>query len=308
MNMFACPTSSATKALAWFELRSGGLRVLAFGLGLAVMVYVLFALAVPYKPFRIFSIFAAFGTPPLVLLLFGRNAFGIRRDKKRAPLSAFELTQPSSTVQLVSVKLLVRAACVVVALAIIGAGVWASLSMLSEWGPWVSKNGKDMREPLLALRVDMAGLFGGSWYELPGHVFNFAFFVLGVVATFATLAALWARYPRQTLITGSLLILAGFALGVGDESMPLAIRRTIPWTLLVALVITIALVIKSGFAERALTTSYLLVAVALAVANLVAYLPGNEPPIGMGEITRQFLLPVLVFVLAPWSFGRLRHT
>ena len=308
MNMFPCPTSSATRAQVWFELRSGGLRVLAVGLGAALVLYLLFALAGPFVFFRPLAMIGVFGVAPAALLLLSRNAFGIRRENKRQYLSAFEATQPRTTAQMAGVKLLVRTACVVVAMAIVVVGVWASLSQLAEWGPWITKKGTDMRMPMLDVLKDMRSQFEGPWHELVAQAFNIMVFILGMVATFATFAALRARYSMSVVIWGSLLLVVAIFLGIRSDTLPQAMRAAIPWIVEAALVIAIVYVLKSGLTERALTITYVCIAVLLSIANLVAYLPENEPPLGMGEIFRQVLVPLLIFVMAPWSLNRIRHT
>jgi hypothetical protein len=308
MNMFPCPTTSATRAQIWFELRSGGLRVLAYGLGTAMVLYLVFALAGAFAPFRPFAMIGVFGVAPAALLLLARDAFGIRHEKKRAFLGAFEATQPRGTAQLASFKLLVRAACVLVALALIGVGIWTSLAELNDWSPWISKNGSDMRVPMLQLRGDLSARFESPWYALVAQAYNAMFLILCLVTTFATYVALRARYSILVIIWGSLLLLVGLALGIRSSLLPQAIGAAIPWIIAAALVIAIAHVLRSGFAERALTITYVCAAVALSIANLVAYLPGNAPPVGSGEILRQVLVPLLILVLAPWSLSRVRHT
>jgi len=52
---FRCPTSSATRAQVWFELKSRGLPVLAIGLVLAIMNPLLFALSVPIERTRVLT-------------------------------------------------------------------------------------------------------------------------------------------------------------------------------------------------------------------------------------------------------------
>ena len=308
MNMFPCPTSSATRAQVWFELRSGGLRVLAVGLGAALGLYLLFALAGPFVFFRPLAMIGVFGVAPAALLLLSRNAFGIRRENKRQYLSAFEATQPRTTAQMAGVKLLVRTACVVVAMAIVVVGVWASLSQLAEWGPWITKKGTDMRMPMLDVLKDMRSQFEGPWHELVAQAFNIMVFILCMVATFATFAALRARYSMSVVIWGSLLLVVAIFLGIRSDTLPQAMRAAIPWIVEAALVIAIVYVLKSGLTERALTITYVCIAVLLSIANLVAYLPENEPPLGKGEIFRQVLVPLLIFVMAPWSLNRIRHT
>ena len=47
---FPCPTSSATRAQVWFELKSSGLPVLAIGLALAILIFLLFAISISVEP------------------------------------------------------------------------------------------------------------------------------------------------------------------------------------------------------------------------------------------------------------------
>jgi hypothetical protein len=304
MNLLPCPISSATKAQVWFELRSSGLRVLAHGLILATLIYLLFALSIHYGPFRILTMIVVFGAAPAVLLLNGRNAFGIRRGQKRAYLSAFEATQPCGTAQMASVKLLVRAACTLVALAAICVSAWASAPLMDEWGPWISKKGTNVSTPLPQVRNELARQFGElTAYGHAAQVFTTVVFVLAVIAAFAAFSALRARYPRRLIITGSLLLLYLLALRIWSGG-PHLIHTATPWILAAAMVILIANLLRGGFAERALTTTYLFGALAISVAYWAAFLSG----ISIDSVAGNFLLPFMIFVLAPWSLSRIRHT
>ena len=131
---FPCPTSSATRAQVWFELKSSGLPVLAIGLGVALLIFLLFAISISVAHVRLVAIVATMLSVPIVLFILGSNAFGIRRKQGRTYASAFELTQPYGTAQLAGLKVLVRTACVLVALIAIGVSVWASSSLLGAWG------------------------------------------------------------------------------------------------------------------------------------------------------------------------------
>ena len=310
MNMFPCPTSSATKAQVWFELRSGGLRVMAHGLALAALIYFLFAMGIPYVFFRPFAMIAVFGAIFASMLLYGRNAFGIRRAQKRAYLSAFEATQPCGTAKMASVKLLVRTACMIVALATIGVSSWVSISLVNEWAPWISEKGKTINLPLLEARSGLAReLFEElTAYQFAAQMVTTLVIVFAAIAVLAAFTALWARYPRRVLITGLLLFLCGFALQLGAQSLPPAIRTSIHWIIAAAMLVTIISLLRSGFAERALTITYVCGAIAISVANFVACLATNLPPISVGEVTRQMLLPLMICVLAPWALSRIRHT
>lgn len=304
MNMFPCPTTSATKAQVWFELRSSGLRVMAHGLVLAILIYLLFALGIAYGPFRFLTMIVVFGATPAVLLLNGRNAFGIRRGQKRAFLSAFEATQPRGTAQMASVKLLVRTTCTFVALAVICLSGWASSSLMNEWLPWISEKGMLISTPLPRVRSELARQFGElTGYGVAAQVFTTFVFVLAVIAAFAAFSALRARYPRRLIIAGSLLFLYMLALRIWSEG-PNVLHMATPWVFAAAMVIMIVNLLRSGIAERALTTTYLSGALVITVAYWAAFLPG----ISIDSVAGNFLLPFMILVLAPWSLGRIRHT
>ena len=147
---FPCPTSSATRAQVWFELRSSGLPVLTIGLAVAMLIFLLFAISIPIAPAR-HRCHWRHDVCPCRSLLFalGGNAFGIRRKQGRTYASAFELTQPYGTAQMAGLKVLVRTACVLVALITIGVSVWASSSLMSAWGEWLA-DGKQGRGPGVA--------------------------------------------------------------------------------------------------------------------------------------------------------------
>jgi hypothetical protein len=301
--MFPCPTSSATKAQVWFELRSSGLHVLAIAVGISMLLFLLFTMGIRFAPFRAFAMIGVFGTAPAMLIYAG-NAFGIRRKERRAYLSAFEATQPCGNAQMASVKLLVRTACILVAVAVIVVSAWASLSIVNEWGPWISEKGRDLSLPLLQVRSDLARELGElQGYELAAQVVITLVFVLVVVAARAAFTALRARYPRRVLITGSLLLLCILALQFGRDILPHGVRAATPWLVVAAMLFTTVYFLWSGFAERALTTSYVFGALVISVANGVACLPGS-----FSSILGTVLLPLLLCVLAPWSLNRIRHT
>jgi hypothetical protein len=153
MFRIPCPTSSAARAQLWFELRSTGLPVITIGLIMALAVVVLYAVSIFIAPFRPAAIAAPimFGLPALLLLL-GGNAFGIRRRQGRTYLSPFEATQPYGIAPLVGIKVLVRSACLLVALAVIAVSVWGSSSFVAAWGSWARPSTRRRRSSSCARR------------------------------------------------------------------------------------------------------------------------------------------------------------
>jgi hypothetical protein len=324
---FPCPTSSAVRAQVWFELKSSGLPILAIGLGLALLIPVLFAISIPVWVVRPVVMFSAFTAAPVLLLFLSGNAFGIRRRQGRTYASPFELTQPYDTAQLVGLKVLVRTGCLLVALIAVGASVWASSSLIGAWGSWLVEGGKDAVPELLKARQRIADVFAGmSGYTYVVQTVISSVAVAFAVATFATLAAIKARYSRRFIIGSSLLLFYGLvlillALAEAAEVAPPGLVGSIfvvtGWALLTVMVVTTAYLFWSGFAERALTLRYLSAAVLISAAFAAAWLAVLHAsdvriaamPVGTAvSVLWPILLPLMASVAAPWSLSRVRHT
>ena len=206
---FPCPTTSATRAQVWFELKSSGLPVLMIGLAMAVVIFLLYTISIAVAPVRPAAVAAPimFGLPAL-LFYFGGNAFGIRRRQGRTYVSAFEATQPYNTAQLAGVKVLVRTACVLAALIAVGVSLWASSSLMSAWAEWIPDGQQaDARPGLLQTRQKIGDAFGGlTGYALAVLAVVMSVAVALLVASLAAFTALRARYSRRVLIAGSLLL------------------------------------------------------------------------------------------------------
>ena len=147
---FPCPTSSATWAQVWLDLKFNGLPVLAIGVALAIGILLLSAIGNPFDaafgdhlaariPCTNADCFYAranplFLTPLSLVIVLGlaRNTFGIRRRQGRAYMSVFEVTQAHGTAQLALLKVLVRSVCVLAALIAIGVSAWISVPLLGD--------------------------------------------------------------------------------------------------------------------------------------------------------------------------------
>ena len=189
--------------------------MLAIGLAIAVVIFLLFAISIvrragpPRRRCRADDVPA-----PILLLLFGGNAFGIRRRQGRTYASAFEATQPYGTAQLAGLKVLVRTACVLAALIAVGVSLWASSSLMSAWETWIPDGQQaDARPGLLKARQEIGDAFEGlTAYALAALAVVMSVAVALMVASLAAFTALRARYPRRLLIAGSLLLLFVLAL------------------------------------------------------------------------------------------------
>jgi hypothetical protein len=314
---FPCPTSSATRAQLWYELRSSGLPVLTLGLTSSVLIFLLFAIGIVFSPIRDFAI----GIPLLAVLgLFtmGVNAFGIRRRQGRMYVSAFEATQPYGTQKLAGIKVLVRTLCMLIALTAIGVSVWASSSLMSEWSPWpyLVEGGKDAAQDVLKWRQEIAGAISSqSGYALAAFALMLAIFMAIMIASLATFMALRARYRRRMLVAVSLLLCCGFALillawavntGIVSQFLLGAMLTAAKWIGGAALVFTTIYLLWTGFAERTLTIRYVCGAAAIAAAVFgTAWFAGMPATEAVGML---WLAILVLIVMPPWSLSRIRVT
>jgi hypothetical protein len=338
---FPCPTSSATRAQVWLDLKSDGLPVLTIGVALAILILLLSAIGNPIDAAFADEIRAhlscspnrdcfyarawpVFFTPLSLLIVLGlaRNAFGIRRRQGRASMSAFEATQAHATAQLALLKVLVKSACVLVAIIAIGVSVLISVPLLGD-PIFIQLWNVPLSSQLPAIKGAVAAMTGYEQLSL------FVVVAVGVViwvAAFAVLGALRTRYSRRANIAASSLLLCGLALAL----LALAERNAIVspfvfdalfaaarWIFFGATVFTTVYVFWSGLAERVLTIRYASGALTISTAFAAAWLTvlqiagvqlAGVSAMNAAWILSPALLPLTIGVLTPWSYSRLRHT
>ena len=337
---FPCPTSSATRAQLWLDLKFNGLPVLTIGLALAIMILLSSAIGNPFDAAFADEIAARSSSCtnadcfyarawPLLLtplslvlvLVHARNAFGIRRRQGRAYMSVFEVTQAHGTAQLALLKVLVRSVCVLAALIAIGVSAWISVPLLGD-PVFIQVWGMPLSSQLPAITGAVAAL---TWYEQLSLVVLAAVGVVIWVAALAVFGAFRIRYSRRMTIAASSLLLAGLALallvlaahkGIVSLFVFYAIFAAARWIVLTAIVLTMVYVCWSGFAERVLTIRYASGALATSAAFGAAWLTvlhlAGVQLAGMSatnaiSLVSPALLPLMASVLAPWSLSRIRH-
>lgn len=312
-----CPTSSATRAQMWFELKTSGLPVLTIGLAISLLVFVLFGLSIPFEIFRPLTLAAAMITVWAlpVSMFIGGNAFGFRQRQGRMLVSAFEATQPYATARIAGLKILVRSVCVLAALGLVAASLWVSSEVVTSLHIWgISLKGQDMGAHLLEFRENILGtLFGGrSGAAYIIQAVSIAVFVALLVALRAAFTALRARYPRRLLAAEWLLALCIGALvllgvakqkGMAPAATVDAIFSATAWIMLGAAAIATAYLTWSGFRERTLSVHYVAAAVVVAAVSGLAS-PAAQSPL---PLSISWLLPLSVLLVAPWALGRIRH-
>jgi hypothetical protein len=337
---FRCPTSSATRAQVWLDLKSNGLPVLTIGVTLAIVILLVSAVAGPYDAAFADEIRARLSCtnsdcffvrawPPLlapfsllIVLVLAGNAFGIRRRQGRAYMSAFEATHAHGTAQLAALKVLVKSVCVLAAITAIGVSAWISVPLLGD-AVFIQMWNVPLSSRLPAINGAIAALTG---YEQLSLVVVAAVGVVIWVAAFAVFGALRTRYSRRVTIAASSLLLSGLALallalaernGIVSPFVFDALFAAARWTFFGAMAFTTVYVFRSGFAERVLTIRYASGAVAMSAAFGAAWLTvlhmAGVQLAGMSatnaiSVVSPALLPLMASVLAPWSLSRIRHT
>jgi len=310
---FACPTSSATRAQIWFELKSSGVPILAIGAISAIAVVLLFAFGIPFPRVREYAVGLPVLFLPLILLLLSVNAFGIRRKQGRMYMSAFEATQPYGVARMAGLKILVRSACMLIALAIAGVSFWLSSSLVHEWTGWVVE-GKEVTPKLLQLRDSIAATFGGQ----TGRAY-FSLATLSILSVIAAVA-LGATYPALRLRYGSRptyvlmlipiwgIVMISLAIAVNKGVIPVSVANAVLsvsfWTVVTAAVLTAIYLFWSGFRQGDLTLGYVSGAILISAAFVVACLPAS----GFAAMLLPALIPLIPIIAAPWSLARIRHT
>jgi hypothetical protein len=343
---FPCPTSSATRAQVWFELKSSGLPVLAIGLALAIVIPPLFWVIarIDVVLSELYSRPAALGVVAVVatnraaatlvamfsllaVLMLGGNAFGIRARQGRTYASAFEVTQACGTARMAGLKVLVRSVCLLAALLAVGTSVWTSASVL----PLDVLDDSDTRiktspSPLGGLmRAIRGGVGAMSAHEMLALAFVTVIVVAVMVACRAALPALRARYPRRLSIAKSLLLLHGFVLvlvalagqrGIGSETLTDALFGMTRWVATAAIALATVCLLWKVLAERVLTLRYACGALVTSAAFGAAWVTvlhavgvqlAGMPATDAVWALSPLLLPLMASALAPWSLSRIRH-
>jgi hypothetical protein len=313
-----CPSASATRAQLWFELRSSGLPVLTIGLVVALVIFLAVAIGAPVAVARNVAIPIAMFAVIVAVFGLGNNAFGIRRKQGRIYASAFESTLPCRTAQLAGLKVLVRTACLLFALIVIGACLWASSSFLNSWGEWLADGNKDALPDLLKLRQKFSREFGNlTGYAQAALAVIAAILVAAVVAWQAAREALRARFPRLLLAwqwLPPLWVLAFILLSVAAKHSTVLSPATVHtfflasfWTSSAAILLAAIYLLWNGIRERVLTIRDVCAAMLVPAALGIAWFTGMPAPSVTGMLWL-VLLTLMIGFLAPWSLSRVRHT
>ena len=331
-----CPTSSATRAQIWFELKTSGLPVLVIGVAFAIVIPLLLAvttrLDVALSAFftepatRVVAVLAAMLSVPAVLLL-GGNAFGIRARQGRKYANVYEATQAYGTARIAGLKVLVRSACLMAALVAVGTSIWTSASVipfdvLGDQDTFIEKS----RMPVSGWMRTIEGTVRAmSAYELFALAVVAAIVVAVMVTLRAAQPALRARYTRRMNIATWVVLLSAGALvllvlatrrGIGVELLLNTITAT-KWIAVAAMTLATAYLLWRVLAEQILTLRQACGAILMSAAFGVAWITvlqavgvqlSGRPAMDAAWMLSPALLTLMAAVLAPWSLSRVRHT
>ncbi len=312
---FPCPTSSAARAQVWFELRSSALPILTIGLTLAILIVLLHALGIPFAPFRVVAVALSVLAVPIMVFTLGANAFGIRRKQARIYASAFEMTQAYGTAQMSALKLLVRTACVLIALIALGLSLWSTGPLLSAWGSFPMGDG-DALPGWLNARQKLADTIGGlTWYACAAWTLVATIAVAGQVAWRAAAEALRVRHPRLVSTVqwvpvawsiAAMLIVVVATNEIVPEFVANVFLKASVWVSGAALVFSAIYLLRRGLTERMLTRRYAGGVLAISVVFAAALLVGFSSKNVLGVLWPAALI-VTLGALAPWALNRARH-
>jgi hypothetical protein len=323
---FPCPTSSATRAQVWFELKSRGLPLLVTAVVIAMVIPLVFAVSVPVEPVR--PVAGMVGMFAILAILFsGSNAFSIRARQGRFYASVFEVTQPHGTARLAGLKVLMQSACVLAALALVCMSVWVSLAFIAVGEGYEPLRGyQPLRSWQLAIESVVRSLTGFQQISLAVVA---CIGVAVIKASLASFSALAARYPRRLGIGGWLLVFHGFVLvplvltgyrGVGSVSLWEFLLNVLVWVTrwidAPLIVLATLYLFWRVLAERLLTPRAACVAVLVSAVFGAAWLTmlraagiqlAGMPTTFAVWVLSPTLLPLLSSILALWSLSRVRH-
>lgn len=312
---FRCPTSSATRAQIWFELRCSGLPVMLIGLSIAVLIFLLSAISMLFVLPRVAVIPVSIVGSLLVLFGLGNNAFGIRRKQGRVYASPFEMTLPVATTQFAGLKMLVRVVCVLFAALVVGASLWISSAMVGDWFQTVLNNNGNPAV-IEQVRQKFAGDFGAlSGFAYAGLMLLMVIAIASIVAWQASREALRARNPRLLIAVQWLPAVWGLAtmllaLAQRNDLITASVLRTFLsacfWTSGVVFLSAVVFFSWRGLAQGSLTFAFTGIGAAIAVAFGAAWFV-SMPAAGFTGVLWGMLFIFALALLAPWSLSRVRH-
>ena len=295
---FPCPTSSATRAQVWFDLKSTGLPLLAIGVALAIVILLLFVVSNPIDAATFDGFPADMSCPradasgparlmaALVLDLLAADRRVPRRKclrhsrgntdartsaRSRRPRRTAPRSWPPSNCSC-------RSVCFLAALLAVGVSVWTSLSLLGD-EVFIAMWSVPLSSLVRGVTGAVAALTGYEQLALAVVA------AVGVAVWVAAIAVLWSAvdplFPRRDhrgIAAAALWFRARrcwrwrHESGIGSQFLfGRALHGSDAGSSVAAMVFTTVYLFWSGFAERVLTLRYASGAVAISAAFAAAW-------------------------------------
>lgn len=313
---FPCPTASPARAQWWVEVKGTGVPLLVTGFALAVAIPALLAAVGAWEPAQRLALTPAMLAPLVVLRMGIDNAFGLLRKPGRTYASTFDASQAIGTLPLVTIKVLVRAVCFLLAMAALAVSFWASVPLLREWSTILPRNYEALISGRRAVAAAIEALTG------PERAALAVLIVTGVSTTVAHAASLQVfrlLHPMR-VYAGSLALVVYTLLLLlwsrqASAGIEVVIMEAYPWVLATAISLSTLHVFRVALMEQLITARHAVVAVLLWAACAGSWLTLTRGGLDMAAMPwasvalmlSLSLLPATAVALTPWAYSLVRH-
>jgi hypothetical protein len=301
-----CPVSSPMAAQAWYEMRTGGARVLSRGImsamGFALVVLIASPLNEESGGYFYANTALVWGLA-MPVIAGARSVLGVRRTQGKTYLSSFDAIRPAGTGRLIGLKVAIASAGILLSWVAMVTAFWVLPTDFMGLGP--KRDFTDALRLATSVELVLAAL-------IP------PLFVVALMAYAVAIHALFLRNPRGVVIGGQVvgIYLVGMIYALAtDRVTDSAMLAQLAVVTVAGVVVTLHLYWRV-LSERILGAGGLTVAVALGIflgAGGRFYRPrvgGSGADAGVASmlpLAVVVLVPLLALVLAPWSFARIRH-
>lgn len=314
---FPCPTATPMRAQWWFETTRTGVPLVAVGVGLAVAIPLLLAAFAPWEPAHMVA-FPVVVLAPLVVLRMGTdNVFGLHRKPGHTYASPFDTSQAIGTLPLVTLKVIVRTSCLLLAMAALWVSLWWSVPLLQALPSISPSNSAALTGGQRAIAATMDALTG------PQRAALALLIVTGVstmVAHAGSLQVFRLLHPMRVYVGTLALFLYTLMFllwsSEGSTGLEAAIPMAYPWVIAAAISLSTLRVFRLALVERLLAARHAVAAVLLWAICVVSWLALTQErglnvsamPLASLVLTlSSCLLPAMAVGLTPWAYSQIRH-
>jgi hypothetical protein len=290
--------------------------MLVVGLALAVVIPALLAAAGAWEPAQRLALTPVMLAPFVVLHRGIDNVFGLRRKPGRTYASTFDASQAVGTLPLVTLKVLVRAVCLLLALAALGVSFWSSVPLLHGWSTILPRNYEALTGGQRAVVAALDALISPQRAALAVLIVTF---VSTTVAHAASLQVLRLLHPMR--VYAGTLALVGYTLMFllwsreASDGLEAVIMEAYPWVVAGAISVSTLQVFRLALMERLISPWHTAGAVLLWMVCVVSWLMLTQggldvaamPWASVPLVLSLNLLPATTVALTPWAYSLIRH-